>query len=713
MADPTFIKIASADDVRNAGWATEVTLARLLDQARDQTSALNVMAKIDTKAKREAAETAKALKDLKKGTDEYAEALEDVVKQQQRNARIDDLENEKTRLANRRYRQSLDDLRGSMRRLQSLSSGRGVFDSLTEGLTSFEARLRSNTGLYRAAGIGLGVFNRGLIVAAGVFGALQSMTDSFSKVVDSGLTFEGSLVRFSNVALSSGFTLEQFTRLAVEHSQSISAMGAAEASASIRRFRDASRQFGFYGMHMDELAAAQMRYADSLRESGLIYYMNATQQEQVTHDYLRNLTALSVLQGRSRRQIEDEQRAAQRRSQIQLTIERIRRAEGPDAAAAIERRYGEAVTQIGQMAADVAFAQEFNLGGPTRAEGIALGVSGLLPGRIDFRSDEGLARGIQAQQARVMQTPTEMLDVLALAARRQGIAAPAADELVNLLQRARPPSAGDRAPDRVAAADRARRGEIVDQTTTNLIDAQNSFREGLTGLQRAAINAADALGLLSGVAGAAAGVGSMFSGGAAALAGAGGGILGSLGGAALGALMFAPMLRGAGGGLFGGRAPTFGPPPPPDLPGGGRGFGGGMGRLGGGAGIGAIAGIAAGAGTAALGGPQWLSGILSGAGTGAALGSIIPGVGTLLGAGVGAGLGLLSSQLGGGGEATPGAAAPTAAPVMPAFSAGFDRLNTSLETLLGPNGAMATRLDQLILINEDTRALTKRILANQ
>lgn len=711
------VKIVDLKLPTDVAWAREVTMQRLLEQAQDQTSALNVLANVAPKAKKEAAEASRSLKDLSKGTDEYLDTLEDVVKAERKRERERSLEQELINLKNRKYRESMDDLRENLSTLsRSASSPSDAFNLLTDKLNVFGGRLSEKDGKLRLSGIAIQGFNKALAAASFAFGALAGITDPYRSMVESGLLFEGSAVRFARSALDSGLNLQQFSRIAGQYSETVSAVGGQAYTESIKRFRDSAQQFGYYGMNMEELADAQSRYMSSMRESGTLFNMSAREQDEATHDYLKNLTAVSILQGKSRRQLEDEQQKAQRRAQIALTIERIRRTQGDVAAEEVKRNYGEMVNRLGETRADVSFAQQYGLGGPTREEARRLGPSGLLESAmspVDFRNRESVEQFIRRGQQDTLNISPDLLQTLAIGARTGTGAADAARELGegerNLFTRARAELAGSQAGQRRAQANAARQGQIIDRTTERVLTAQVAGAEALNSLKSAALGAAEQLGILRGVAEAAAAAAGAASAGGGMLSGA----TGSFGGAALvgGGLLAGYLIpkilggmalrAGAGSLLSRFRAPAtptnaamFGPP----IPGTAGGAAGRMGMLGRMGSMGGMLGTAGGVAGVGLGGYQAATGesradrmmgiggaLASGALTGAMLGGV---PGAVIGGVLGGGSALLANMFANGNQP---AGTPAPSPTAPAAP----QLSSLMNTYWGETSLIMLALNRI------------------
>ena len=711
------VKIVQIDNtvVQQLGWAREVTLGKLLDQAESQTGLLSAIAKsrnIDISKIRVA--TKKIEEDLNDAGDLFNDTAKKVQSFQQENERAARRQREEEEKALRdKYEREGRDYRNLQRSVGSLRDGLGklqratpssAFDLLTEKTAIFGGRLTEDG---KKAGAVLTGFSRALAVAGFAFGALTSITDAFRPMVESGLLFEGSAVKFARAAYDSGLGLEQFTRIAGQYSQTVSAVGEQAYSDSIKRFRDSSRQFGYFGMNSAELADAQTRYMEIMRESGTLFYMTAQQQEAATTSYLTELTKLSVLQGRSRKQLEEEQARARRKAQIALTIERIRQTEGDTVANEVLKNYGKVVSESGESFADLAFAGQFNLGGPTREEAAALAPSGLLAqamAPVDFRSAQSTDVYNQNALQAVRNIPTDVLDQLARQARYGGPASAAAKFLGegerSMLIRARPRS--DRV---IAAADAAGRGQIVDKQTTDILAAQVAATESMNNLKSAALGAADSLGIFTTVAKIAAIGGTLGAEATGFLSGAVGSTVGAAG--TIGTALLMRRLLSGGAGAAALRTPAmptgFLPPATPAV-GGGSALGGAL--LG---------------GTKAIAGGSMLGGLLSGGteyaqsgnfakslfvGGGSLIGGLFGGIG---GSALAPGLGTIAGGIGGsivgeqagralyssifGPDATPGT--PAGAATAPAASADFGARFDQLAQRLGRQGPIVIELQNI------------------
>lgn len=691
------VKIVDLKLPTDVAWAREVTMQRLLEQAQDQTSALNVLANVAPKAKKEAAEASRSLKDLSKGTDEYLDTLEDVVKAERKRERERSLEQELINLKNRKYRESMDDLRENLSTLsRSASSPSDAFNLLTDKLNVFGGRLSEKDGKLRLSGIAIQGFTKALAAASFAFGALAGITDPYRSMVESGLLFEGSAVRFARNALDSGLNLQQFSRIAGQYSETVANLGEGAYAQSIKQVRDVAQQFGYFGMSMDEFAEAQTRYQDGLRQTGILQLSTQSQIDAATTPYLQNLTALSVLHGKQRKTIEQEQQQAARQAQVRAVIAKVTREQGVDAGRRLQEQYGTAVTNMGLVAATSAFAQQYYGGGPTQAEARVLGPTGLqqvLPrfGGSDAEFQSGIER-FRGAAANLAGSDISMQ--YGLSSRAGGTLAGSADALFETIERAMPGIVGPRAGEQRDRVQAVREGRVMDRLTERTLTTQVRAAEAMNSLKSAALGAAEQLGILRGVAEAAAAAAGAASAGGGMLSGA----TGSFGGAALvgGGLLAGYLIpkilggialrAGAGSLLSRFRAPAtptnasmFGPP----VPGTAGGAAGRMGMLGRMGSMGGLLGTAGGVAGVGLGGYQAATGesradrmmgiggaLASGALTGAMLGGV---PGAVIGGVLGGGSALLANMFANGNQP---AGTPAPSPTAPAAPQMSSLMNT-------------------------------------
>ena len=699
MVDPVNIKDIDEVVARRIDWAKDSTLNRLVDKSEEQVGLLEKIAGVSRRSQIDTRNTQTQVNNLTNATGNAAAAANNYSKALEDNARkLEKLQEERATEARKQYlRESADrdnvsrsvgDLRNSMNNLSRIaSSPSSAFDALTDKVAVFGGRLSEKSGALQSASKYVTGFSKVLAAASFTFGALSGISDPYRRMVESGLLFEGSAVRFARSAYDSGLNLEQFSRIAGQYSETVANLGEGAYAQSIKRVRDVAQQFGYFGMSMEEFADAQTRYQDRLRETGILQLATQEQIDAATIPYLQNLTALSVLHGKSRKTLEQEQQQAARQAQVRAIIAKVAREQGAPAAERLQLQFDTAVTNMGQLAATSAFAQQFYGGGPTQAEARLLGPTGLQQALPRFGgSDAEFEAGQQRFRSATANLSPDLMMQYGLSSRAGGTLAGSADALFDTLGRAMPGIVGPRAGeqrDRVAAV---REGRVMDRLTERTLTAQIRSAEAINSLKSAALGAAEQLGVLRAVAEAAAAAASVASGTAGFLSGAtntlGGSaaVLGLLGGGAAIGLIVKSMLTGA-------AVRSIGTMIAPALPAVTSVFGKGAGAVAGGAGsmlsgagsllrglgiAGGVAGAGMGVYQAAAGDTREnrVTGIggaaLSGAATGGMLGAAggLPGI--LIGAGLGALVGggsalaanLLSSQN------TPPNATPTAAPML-------------------------------------------------
>jgi hypothetical protein len=676
--------------VAQVDWAREATLAKLLRQAeltRDNSDGQLVL--LEQIAKVKIAD----LRKINRQADQAAEALDSAADGARRAASANERFAAHTRESGLDVRRSVNDLRYSLGFIGR--SFRNIIDDTTNPLRQLPGAMEASTNAFsRQLGRAGPIFAVLGTAVAAITDRFMQGAESYRTMMQSGIMFNGSVVQMISSVRSAGVSIELAGRIIEEYGQALMAGGEQRFFRTIER---SAELFARLGMNQEEGMRAFAELEEMRRQSGLAYLISEDDRIRANGELLTLMQSQSVLTGISVRQ----QREAARRAQASERVRVLQAGLTPQQLAAQER----SITQLTSLGLSTelieATLMEAMTGAATQQSALARQSIGPEYERMlaSIRAGRPEDIGGVAQREAIARSTTQFAQQYgpALALGRGGATDILRTQVVGAREVAL--AATRAAPD--AEADLRRRQDmaqrilegqrVLDQATQGYFTTVNQTAVAMGRVEGMVMRLADnVLGpLMSSLGNLTTAINNTVGAtGGRTGQGLGGSLMDLasnplvLGGLGLGGVLLA---RRAAGGLFGARALAGGPPAPPSLPG-------------------ATVGTAAGGGL--------FSRLLGGAVGGASTGLMAGPWGALLGAGLGIGGTLLGQAMMGGGENTP--PAPAAAPTMtPAFSAGFDRLNTSLETLLGPNGAMATRLDQLISINEDTRALTRRILANQ
>lgn len=734
MVDDVNILNISPNVIAAVGWAKDTTLQRLLDVAGDQKLLLESIAKIKAQDLKNVKAAGDGLKGIAQAAEDATAELGNIGKTADRVGKavktyedhlkeLSEAEDRKARDKwTREYRdsqnlkRSVGDLRTSLSRLER-ASPIGMFGELTDKIAVAGGRLTDMGGKSAMAGWALTQFSRALTVASFGVGALVAGLDPFRQLFDAGISFGGSIEQMQIDVNKTGVGLQDFTRIALQYGNTISGMGGEHFSKLVRQVQDGTRSFGRYGQSVTAQTESVAAYMEMLGSGGLRYKLNLKEQTEATQKYLREQTALTLLTGKSRKQLEEEQKRVAAREEVALAIRELKATGRVDEAQRLEELQ-RVVTGVMGESAGIAAVQEA-MGRTTTEKGFLnlLSVSGQQQAfaqmaqqyRAGALSPADLLGSMQ-QMGAGFNRP-ELLSTFGRAAGTTGAGGTIAKELNVMTTRL----------DKVLELDPKEREKYIkillgtesglDKTTLAMEQISGDFARITGDLKATFFTVAQKLGIFSTGAPLAAGATGMGAQASTDLLDfAGGGVMQSLGilGLYMGGSMLKGMLarRGIGAAAGALRTPALpqmaGPPPPPALPAAARAAPGLMTlapRVGGLAMAGGLAGGAllgaGGAYQAAYGQDRAsrMMGIGTSALSGAMMGAMFGLPGMLIGGALGAGAGALANYYGAGGAAAaePDAALLSGSDVLSLLTA----LNTSITLGLGPQGAIVAELRNL------------------
>jgi hypothetical protein len=657
------VKIVDLRLPTEVAWAREVTLNRLVQLTDQQNDLLSAMAKVDRKDNLDTKETQKNVDKLTNSTSSLTDALGDNEDAVKKSAAAQKAYSRSLKDAG--HLESINDLRNSMNRLsRSTSSPADAFEVLTDKMAVFGGRLTEKTGSLNLAGRAVQSFTKALTVASFSLGAFAAGMDPFRQMLDSGISFGGSLEQMNVVIGRTGLGLQEFTNIALQYSQQISGIGATNFSDLVRSVQDTTREFGRYGQTPQAQAESIAAFMEILSSGGSLYSMSVDELQDSTNAYLREQAALTKLTGISRKRQEDEQKQLMARTNVQLAIREMEARGDTEGAGKMRMMLQQVGNILGPEMASAITGLQMGIipqdpsvrrllassgGGIESLQRMASGMATSTPEQV---REQALAIGRQVL------TP-DLLRTYRIAAEVPGSLMGGAADLAARMGTRMDGALGRTTEQRAEVEDisSGRRG-VLDRATTAYQQAAGDMAR-ITGDLRSTIFTitqqlqifSTALPALAG----ATGVLSSVTGGLASVVGQGVGealtVAGLLG---AGYMVKGMLARRAITAAAGTAATSFRPPalPPASIVPGAGTAGGAAGRMGmlgnvarmGGIGVG-LGGLGGGAYLAASGESRAsrLAGIgtsaAGGALTGAMIGSMIPGLGTVVGAGLGAGLG--------------------------------------------------------------------------
>lgn len=305
--NPLFTHIVAAEGVN---WAKDSTLNDLVSKADINNNILRELAKQtvpDLEKKLQDAE----FKSAKKLGDQLETATRDVGKDT-KNALKEDAEEFKRYARDTKvlWQSKLDNL-GSL----LTSADPNKFISQFSG--AFEKRggeigqkLGEALGKSKLAGIIGSIV--GTAAASAITAALSrslEISKTFTDLYDTGIAFDGSMQQMTETAVKTRQTIEQMQSSMSKFSSTAAAIGSTRLAEFGKSLLNATRQGGEYAMTQDQLREAAYGYIDMQLQSGVELTDSNDELIAGAKNLLDNLTGLSVLSGKSRKEEEAKLRA--------------------------------------------------------------------------------------------------------------------------------------------------------------------------------------------------------------------------------------------------------------------------------------------------------------------------------------------------------------------------------------------------------------------
>jgi hypothetical protein len=171
---------------------------------------------------------------------------------------------------------------------------------------------------------------------------------AFQAMASTGVTFGGSLEKMQEMVGRSGLKLEEFQGIVGQFGTTISGVGEEKFVKLVRGVQDSTREFGLYNQTLSQQGESVAFFLDMLAKGGSAYGMSTEMQREGAVKYVRELTALTELTGKDRKEIQARQKAAAEDAAIMLRIRTLRKT-NPEEAARLEANKSVIAGQFGEM----------------------------------------------------------------------------------------------------------------------------------------------------------------------------------------------------------------------------------------------------------------------------------------------------------------------------------------------------------------------------
>jgi hypothetical protein len=133
---------------------------------------------------------------------------------------------------------------------------------------------------------------------------------TYNKLSSIGQTFGGSMINMALQAAQAGVPLQMFSEL-LQRQATVSAVmsansqdGADNIGIFAKGIRDNLKQFGFYGMNIEQLNDLTADYAETLRKQNLLTTANTKVNQQSIVQFAKDLADFSAVTGKSKEEIQ-------------------------------------------------------------------------------------------------------------------------------------------------------------------------------------------------------------------------------------------------------------------------------------------------------------------------------------------------------------------------------------------------------------------------
>lgn len=346
------------------------------------------------------------------------------------------------------YKRSVDDLRSSLERVSKFDSTK-LYDGITSSLSYLDMKFRDTSGNATKLSSGFSILNKAVATVAAGVGIFASGMPAFQAMASTGVTFGGSLEKMQEMVGRSGLKLEEFQGIVSQFGTTIGGVGEQNFSKLVRGVQDSTRQFGLYGQTVGQQGEAVASFLDMLAKGGLAYGMSTDMQREGAVKYVRELTALTELTGKDRKELEARSKAAAEDAAIMLRIRQLNRTD-PAAAQRLRANQDQIARTLGPEMARAIVGMQMGIMPSDPQMRAMMSIGDLMPsmtamsrGLTTGTTEETLRSALDFQRAL---TESRGLDTLQLQAQVGGAYGGAAQMFAKMLPEAEKTQAAEARP---------------------------------------------------------------------------------------------------------------------------------------------------------------------------------------------------------------------------------------------------------------------------
>ena len=187
--------------------------------------------------------------------------------------------------------------------------------ALDSSVTSIAASLKSVTASADALSTGLKILLKGVIGGAVVAEIIESgehMFKTYQKLSDVGQTFGGNMIAMGQAAAEAQMPLDEFSHMLLKNSVAAAQLkdGVGQSGISLGKLqlsvKEQIKQFGFFGMSMEDISDLTGDYAETLRLSGSAAYKNKQMMTDQVTQFAKDISEWSAATGVDRKKLAED-----------------------------------------------------------------------------------------------------------------------------------------------------------------------------------------------------------------------------------------------------------------------------------------------------------------------------------------------------------------------------------------------------------------------
>lgn len=301
------------DPSQSAQWAQESTLRKLLESSIVNNGVLEDYLK-SSMSKEQVEELRKSRAAAEKNAKDTTKAVDKI------KPRIDMSLNDAFNSLNYELKRSVDNIKSGITSGDVGSVMQGISTQSKAASKGLLAMSKELPGTHRAAALLTSGFLAYAGVAAALFGIMTNLNKEFSKLYETGINVSGGLQGLTRAASDMGISTSELVGTLSNFGSAVTALGTDRTLKLATDFSKLRSQTAALGMTNQDAIEALMEYTELQRQNGLLAGMSNDQLIKGTQEYYSQITAVSAVTGKQRKEIEKSIKAQTKDLDYQLVL---------------------------------------------------------------------------------------------------------------------------------------------------------------------------------------------------------------------------------------------------------------------------------------------------------------------------------------------------------------------------------------------------------